>query len=69
MWTSFSVYQKKIEGRDKQGGGAVGELPLIEQAGKKGTDRKIPKELDKAWNELLKAINDDKTNTFSVNHI
>tara|TARA_R110002167_G_scaffold65864_14_gene186445 strand:- start:2009 stop:4429 length:2421 start_codon:yes stop_codon:yes gene_type:complete len=56
--TSFSVYQKKIEGRDKQGGGAVGELPEFMWAGKKGIDRKIPKELDKAWNEMLKAINE-----------
>ena len=56
--TSFSIYQRKIEGRDKQGGGAVGEVPLIEWAGKRGTERKIPKELDKAWNKLLKAINE-----------
>ena len=52
--TSFAVYQ------DKKGGtkGEIGSAPLKEWAGQRGKERDIPPQVDKPWNDLLKAINE-----------
>lgn len=55
--TSFSVYQQQ-RGEKGQPREVIGSAPLAAWAGERGKDRKIPEQVDKPWNDLLKAIND-----------
>ena len=53
--TSLSSYQKKRGEGTKE---TTGSAPWVQWAGETGKDRDIPAEVDKPWNDLLKAINE-----------